>query len=84
MITNYKLRLHKYSSLFSETKIRGIKKALQFHFLIIFKIKITFINQINSILYFFVIHIIENKSNLSSEKNQKEHEEYMGMKSVSM
>lgn len=32
----------------------------------------------------FVICIIENKSNLSSEKKQKEHEEYMGIKSVSM
>lgn len=32
----------------------------------------------------FVIRVIENKSNLSSEKKQKEHEEYMGMKSVSM
>lgn len=32
----------------------------------------------------FVICIIENKSNLSLEKKQKEHEEYMGMKSVSM
>lgn len=33
----------------------------------------------------FVIHIIKNKSNLSSKKkNQKEHEEYMGMKSISM
>lgn len=32
----------------------------------------------------FVIYIIENKNNLSSEKKQKEHEEYMGMKSVSM
>lgn len=32
----------------------------------------------------FVIHVIENKSNLSPEQNQKEHEEYMGMKSVSM
>lgn len=26
----------------------------------------------------------QSKSNLSSEKKQKEHEEYMGMKSVSM
>lgn len=32
----------------------------------------------------FVIHIIENKNNLSPERKQKEHEEYMGMKSVSM
>lgn len=32
----------------------------------------------------FVIHIIKSKSNLSSKKKQKEHEEYMGMKSVSM
>lgn len=32
----------------------------------------------------FVIHTIKSKSNLSSEKKQKEHEEYMGMKSVSM
>lgn len=30
------------------------------------------------------MHIIENKNNLSSGKKQKEHEEYMGMKSVSM
>jgi len=52
MITNYKLRLHKYSSLFSEIKIRNIKKALQFHFLIVFKIKITFINETSGILYF--------------------------------